>query len=116
MAAGNISSFIVPLYALGARIVRTQVRGCNHGSSPLNLLPTLPLLLPTAACRAVQVFDQQVLGLFCFNFERGQNMDFFFPSTTGKLPYCPYCNEKLVLEAFLEAALAQSSILICSPD
>ena len=43
-------------------------------------------------------------------------MDFFFPSTTGKLPYCPHCNEKLVLEAFLEAALAQSSILICSPD
>ena len=43
-------------------------------------------------------------------------MDLFFPSTTGKLAYCPYCNEKLVLEAFLEAALAQSSILICSPD
>ena len=68
MAAGNISSFIVPLYALGARIVRTQVRGCNHGSSPLPLLPTLPLLLQTAACRAAQVFDQpvlvQVLGCF----------------------------------------------------
>ena len=49
-------------------------------------------------------------------FERGENINFFFHSTTGKLPYCSYCNEKLVLEAFLEAALAQSSILICSPD
>ena len=119
MAAGNISSFIVPLYALGARIVRTQVRGCNHGSSPLPLLPTLPLLLPTAACRAVQVFDQQVLGLFFVSISKEGKIwisFFLWISTTGKLAYCPYCNEKLVLEAFLEAALAQSSILICSPD
>ena len=96
MAAGNISSFIVPLYALGARIVRTQVRGCNHGSSPLPLLPTLPLLLPTAACRAAQVFDQPVLGFFSVSIlKEGKILISFFLQQLESYPTAPTATKSL---------------------